>query len=81
MKSKALLLVSLVLAVAAYIAASYTPGHAQTSATVRVREVSHSLRDNIGIVVTGRIVGFSCLNAVGQAQGLEPTRCFVATTD
>jgi hypothetical protein len=80
MKSKALLLPTLILAVVLYIAASSTTGHAQQGpSTVRVREVTDELRvGSRGVQVPGRIIGFSC---VWDGGNYSNTRCYVATTD
>ena len=81
MKPKALLLLSLFLALAVYIVAFYTPGHAQQGpSTVRVHDVSDALPyrgTSNGIQVPGRIIGFSCV--VREQKGYPD--CYVATTD
>jgi hypothetical protein len=48
----------------------------QGSSNIRVHEVSDALRHgNPGVQVSGKIVGFSCVETAVS------TRCYVATTD
>ena len=60
-----------------YIAMNYTSGHAQTTQTVRVTQISDALRQGSpGMQVSGRIVGFAC-----AADHSGSIHCYVASTD
>ena len=56
----------------------------QGPSNIRVHEVTDGLRQglNSAVQVSGRIVGFSCVETTrGGVPTSVPTRCYVATTD
>jgi hypothetical protein len=63
-------------AVILYIAVSYTSNAQAQQGPVTVRLNGIGVRQSDSVQVSGRIIGFSCVNLE-----LTGPRCFVATTD